>query len=352
MSPHPTRRWILLACLLSLPQIALADVRPVESTLAHELMQLERDVGTVPDETAARLDRIVRDASDAAIAIHRRPRSRDEALAVLQHIQIALAKHNLFQPLRREDWPMRMSTALTPLDVTPEQKRNIVERQASPQWGTYADLDAPFFYVDCDMGAQLFLAVGQRAGWDIRLAEVPDHNFVRWHLPGGETVNWDWTAWSSLSDDAYRSRIAPAYDPRLQAHYVRSFTPEETRAYYRGLVASQIDENSDRIEHILVDALRAFPNHPTLLNNTAWFYATHPGIPASSRDRALPFALAAWSLKWDNANIADTAGCSAAAAEQWGLARQIQTRAVELAPDSEAYRANLQRISKQELCAR
>lgn len=342
----------LAACLLWLPGLAFAQLRSVESTLAHEHLQLEAQLHVVPDEVMARLDRIIRDATDAAVSVHRAPRTREQALSVLVAIQIAMAKHNLVQPLRQKDWPKTLGVALTPLEVTLEDRDRILEEQWSTEWRNYGDSRAPLFYVDCDMGAQIFMAVGERAGWDIRLAEVPLHFFVRWHLPGGETVNWDWTSWRSRDDDTYRLRILPEYDSRLQAHYVRSFTPAESRAYYRGLIASDADRNVELTERVFVESLQAFPSHPGILNNIAWFYATYPDLPPELRERALRFALNAWSLKPDDANVADTAGCSAAASGQWELARSIQERAVALSPGEQTYSSNLRRIEAKQLCAR
>lgn len=345
-------RWILVACMLWLPLVARAQLRPVESTLAHELLQLERDLRTVPDETANRLDRIIRDTTDAAVAVHPNPRTRGEALKVLQAIQVSMAMHNLVQPPLRKDWPQTLGIALTPLDVSPEDRERILMTQESTKWRDYADRKTPLFYVDCDMGAQIFIAVGERAGWNIRLAEVPSHNFVRWHLPSGETVNWDWTSWTSISDDAYRLRVSPKYDSRLQAHYIRSFTSAETRAYYRGLVASKAEHDVERTERVFVESLQDFPSHPVILNNIAWFYATYPSLPYDRRGRALSFALNAWSMNVDDANVADTAGCSAAAAGQWELALAIQARAIALDPGEQSYSINLRRIEQNQLCLR
>lgn len=350
--PSVLIRWVLFACLLWLPELAFAQLRPVESTLAHELVQLERQFRAVPDETTIRLDRIISDATDAAVAVNPDPRTREEALSVLGAIQVAMAKHNLVQPLQEKDWPQTLGIALTPLEITPEEREHILQGQASADWMTYADPSASLFYVDCDMGAQIFMAVGERAGWTIRLAEVPSHNFVRWHLPSGETVNWDWTYWTSYDDDTYRLRISPEYDSRLQAHYIRSFTRAEARAYYRGLIASKADRNVERTELVFVESLQAFPSHPVILNNMAWFYATYPDLPPELRKRALRFALNAWSLKPDDANVTDTAGCSAAAAGQWELAGAIQARAVALSPGVPSYSRNLKRIQENQLCAR
>ena len=93
--PSVLIRRVLIACLLWLPELAFAELRPVESTLAHELLQLERQFRAVPDEATVRLDRIISDATDAADAVNPDPRTMEEALSVFGAIQVVTAKHNL-----------------------------------------------------------------------------------------------------------------------------------------------------------------------------------------------------------------------------------------------------------------
>jgi hypothetical protein len=113
----------------------------------------------------------------------------------------------------------------------------------------YAAPNNPLYYVDCDMGSQLFVALGEMLGWDIRLAEIPKHNFVRWHLSQSEAVNWDWSDCVSRNDDAYRARvpasdeIAPQGRPENQATRSVSASLEGLKAalddpHHRGTTAT------------------------------------------------------------------------------------------------------------------
>jgi len=325
-------------------------VRVAESTLAYELMSLEVKVRHVPSTTVSLLREILEDASSAAAAVNSTPQTRRDALAVLEAIQISLAQHNLVQPPEEKDWPQTMSAALVALALAPEKRREVLEYGTNQRRSKYISPDGALYYVDCDMGAQLFLAVGEMLGWDIRLAEIPRHNFVRWHLSQTEAVNWDWTRWASLSDEDYRASIPPSDDPRLQALYVRSLTPNETRAYYVGLIAGETPQAAEA-EDLFLQAVGSLPNHPLTLNNFAWFYATHPQIALQQRKRALPYALTAWSLRPASSNYADTVACSFAASAEREVALAIEDFAVENAPgQAEGYRANRKLIADGKLC--
>lgn len=328
------------------------QIKPIESTTAYELFTIERGVHKVPDGSEALLRSAIDDATAMAVRIRPRPRTRDDALAVFAAIQLALVRHNFLQPPEEKDWPQTVGDALTPRTFTPTELEAVLSFPVNSVRRPYLDLTKPLYFVDCDMGSQFFLAVGERLGWDIRLVELPQHNFVRWHFSESVKVNWDWVNGRSLDDNVYMSGVSPSDDVRFGMLYMRSLESKEARAYYLGLIGSEASMPSDA-ERLLLEAVTILPNHPLTLNNLAWLYATDPVFAKSKSDKAVRYSLAAWSTRPNHGNFADTAACSIAAAGNKLLATRIEEFAVDHpnnANQRESFRRNLARITAGELC--
>jgi hypothetical protein len=327
--------------------------KPVESTMAIELFTLERAVRQVPPDAEKLLRSAINAATTTALQTHRHPRTREEALAVLEAIQIVFIKHNFVQPPDEKDWPDTIGIALKPLTFKPGelQLQRILSHPNNIRRVKYLDLTKPLYYVDCDMGSQLFMAVGERLGWDVRLVELPQHNFVRWHLSESVKVNWDWTRWGSTDDGDYLGAI-PSEDPRLHALYMRSLEPKEARAYYVGLIGSWASLPKDG-ERLFQEAIVVLPHHPLTLNNFAWLYATNPEFTKDKKDLAVAYSLAAWSMRPYHGNFADTVACSFAASGQKAVAMQIEEFAKKYAKNDsqrESFGNNLKRIEEGRPC--
>ena len=342
-----------IAGATELSSVGKGEIKPIESTTAFQMLELEfavREKIPDKDKTRALLVSAIENATLAA-QTHRMPRTKEEALPILEAIQVALVKHNFIQPLEQKDWPQTLGAALTPRTLTEEEKKRLLLYARNVRRVRFLNLSAPLYFVDCDMGAQFFIAVAERLGWDMRLVEVPLHNFVRWHISENVKVNWDWTRWESSDDAIYGREVPVSEDPRLKALYIRSWNPEEARAFYEGLIGSQAEKPEDG-ERLLQKALLVIPNHPTTLNNLAWLIATRPTLGHKSAI-AVAFSLAAWSMQTDDGNIADTVACAFAADKQKLLAQRIEEFAIAHAYSESqrtAFKKNLELIVKGELC--
>jgi hypothetical protein len=117
---------LFLVLPLLLPGVAAAQAtarKPAELTLAYDLLTLEAKMRRVPPASLSFLRTILEDAAAAAVAVNPNPKNSNEALAVLEAIQVALAKHNLVQPADEKDWPQTMGIALTALVLTSDSRR-------------------------------------------------------------------------------------------------------------------------------------------------------------------------------------------------------------------------------------
>jgi hypothetical protein len=347
-------RLVVALCLLtaSLSPLALqaqGDTGPIESTMAFQLLKLEQSVRQVPSDVDALFRTALADATASALRVKRSPRTKDEAVAVLNAIQVALAKHNFLQPPDEKDWPQTLGIALTQRSLSAAELEEVLRDHNNVERAKHIDRAKPFYFVDCDMGSQFFIAVGERLGWDIRLVEVPRHNFVRWHLSESVRVNWDWTRWGTSEDSSY---LGASEDPRVSALYLRSLDSKEARGYYVGLIGAKATSPRDA-ERLFKEAVAVLPHHPLTLNNFAWFYATTPEFASDKSRLAVSYALAAWSMRPNDANYADTVACAFAAAGEKGVGESIEAFAVEHARNTsqiQSFGSNLELIKAGKLC--
>ena len=74
----------------------------------------------------------------------------------------------------------------------------------------------------------LYIAVGRRLGYPLKLVRAKDHFFARWEEPGGERFNIECTmrGFVRLDDQHFRDRPKPISELALRGgHYLRSLTP-------------------------------------------------------------------------------------------------------------------------------
>jgi tetratricopeptide (TPR) repeat protein len=196
----------------------------------------------------------------------------------------------------------------------------------------------------------LFVAVGERLGWDIRLVAVPHHNFVRWHLSKSEEINWDWTDSGSLPDSQYLRRSEATPHWAEAGVYLVSLARDEMLGYYLGEIGTKVDQTPEGIG-LLERASRLAPKDPSTANNLAWAYAVNPNV--MQNNLAISLALQAWAVDPDDANVIDTVACSFAAGNEFAVAEALEKKAISGARSDKqqaGFKADLDRISSKSRC--
>jgi hypothetical protein len=309
--------------------------RPVEETLAYQLLETERAERTdraVPQAKFDLLRSVLRRATDAGRAQHRWPGSRPEVIEVFDAIQIALAEHNFILPISEDTREYTIGDALEPLRLSREERaRLLAPGSVNGFRARYIDPRKPLYFVDGAIGSLLFISVGQRMGWDIRLVTVPGHSFVRWYGRRFDPVNWDWTAGSPSSNEYYSTRVGRLYREwreRRRYRYLAGLSLDYARANYLFQLARQVSGTEPK-RRLLESAMRADPTHEQVQNSLAWLYATNPDLAATRARQAVAYALSAWASMPDDPSTADTVACAYAARGERSLAVQIERFAIE-----------------------
>jgi hypothetical protein len=345
-------RAILLAVMLVASASRGATPATEPKTMADELLALERTVRDVPASSESLLSQVQSAAFRALGNNPKAPTTPDEAIAISIKISTALAKANFLQPSQRKDWVSTLGQAFTPHTLPPAELEEVLAFPGNAKRAPFLDRSKPIYFVDCDIGSLLIISVARRFGWDARLVEVPDHLFVRWHLPDGRTVNWDWTHWSSQDDRFYLPDTPVYQELRRRGIYLRSFEPAEGRAHYIGLIGYKAKTPSAG-KPLLERALRDGAKDPTTYNNAAWIYVIQNDAAKANSDLAVMRALTAWSAVPDHGNTVDTVACAFAKRGDQTLALALEDYAAahtESAADREAIQKNRERMAKGALC--
>jgi regulator of sirC expression with transglutaminase-like and TPR domain len=115
----------------------------------------------------------------------------------------------------------------------------------------------------------LYIAIGRRLGYPLKLVETKQHLFVRWEEPGGQRFNIEATSAGLVArdDDHYRSWPEPITETEIQkGYFLRSLRPREEMAVFLDERARCLRDNlrlAEAIEsHFL--AAKLAPKHPNI----------------------------------------------------------------------------------------
>ncbi|HEU0134360.1 MAG TPA: hypothetical protein VFR28_06020, partial [Allosphingosinicella sp.] len=198
-----------------------------EQTLAFEMLRIEQGTHSIPPQSEALLKRVLADGYRAGGG--KVPATGTAFVAFAERVAISMARNNLLQPAPNDGEPNSLGTGLTPLPATAAEVQAALDETYNEPRLAYLDQSKPLYLVDCDMGAMLLMSVAQMTGFELSLVEVPEHNFVRWHGPGSERVNWDWTFWASKQDDFYAVKYNIPTAQLVRKAFLQSQTEAESR---------------------------------------------------------------------------------------------------------------------------
>jgi hypothetical protein len=323
----------------------------MEDTIAFELFRLEARAHQLPPEAETRLRSLLRDSLAALGPDPRPPQSADEFLIFAEKVSISLAAHNDIQPVDSADWVASLGEALRPIPADhPRLARNLDDR-ANRERRKHAKPNEPFHFLDCDIASLLLISVAQMVGFDLKLVEVPRHNFVRWSGGSGGYANWDWSYWGTHGNEYYAGNMARAEVEGNRGRWLGSQSAAQSRGYFIGVLAAVVRDPEQRLE-LVRRAVQGAPNNPITAETGAWVFATTEGVNGQERRSAVAFALTALAAEPDNAGYNLTAACAFAVAGSAEVGAALQERAASLqsSADTDNFRVNLERMRRGEIC--
>lgn len=342
---------LLLLVLLPAAPATQAAVVPLEQTLAYRMLQRERAVRKVPDSAEPLLRKVLSGAMAVLGPDPAPPATPAEFRAFAEKVSIVLAAHNFVQPASTKDWPDTVGEALAPLPRTDPRVDSSL-RADQPARLSHVKPVGPFYFVDCDIGAMLIISAAQMVGFEVAMVEVPGHNFLRWESPSGATAGWDWTYWRSPDEAGLASRLQRTLVTRKV--FLESQTLKESEAYFKSVLAGQIDDRRARLA-LRREAAAEFPNNRVVAYAVARTFALMPEASPAERREALAYSLLALSMEGNgnSASLADrmmTVACAYAANGEPALARAFVQRARTTADIDEGYGGSIAALRADRPC--
>jgi hypothetical protein len=291
---------------------------PIHRGIGFDILALESEACFVPDESLRLLDDVV------AAVIKRVPKPDRplDAKATIDHVlSISRATGDV---LAEKGFGLSIPTetlgdALHFRNAVSEPSRHIF---------------------DCDTGSMILMTVADFYSLSASLVEITlssgsGHNFVRWTVTDGTTVDWDVNGRGPC--------ITPSNLPKFQGI---AQTREQTTAYVLAIRAS-IWQSRNMFQHAVDDyrqSIKLSPGHPIAANNFAWMIATkeYPER-VTFKEEALAAANKAVSIH-RTSNHLDTLACVYAYVGDFARAGEIESEALAAAPSNAMYAARVQQF--------
>lgn len=332
------------------PEPQVAPV-PLEQTLAYRMLQRERSVREVPASAEPLLRDVLSDAVAALGPDPSPPATAEEFRAFGEKVSTVLAAHNFIQPASPEYWPDTLGEAFAPLGREDARVASSLKADR-PARLRHMTSQGPVYFVDCDIGAMLIISVAQMVGFEVAMVEVPGHNFLRWRSPSGAEASWDWTYWRTPDEPRQASRLQKALLTRNV--FLASQTLKETEAYFKSVLAGQIDDQAAKLA-LRREAASVFPNNRVVAYGASRTFALSPAASPAERKDALGYSLLALSMEGNGSarNVADrmmAVACAYAANREPDLAKAFVARARTLADIDEDHAGSLAAIRAGRTC--
>lgn len=341
---------LLLLLAPATPPTGAAPI-PIERTLAFRMLQREQAVRAIPPSAEPLLRSVAAEAMAALGPDPAPPATADEFKAFAEKVSIVLAAHNFIQPASVEDWPDTLGEAFAPLPRNDPRVASSLTADR-PARLRHVKPDGPIYFVDCDIGAMLIVSVAQMVGFEVAMVEVPGHNFLRWKSPSGATAAWDWTYWRTPDEAGRASRLQRSLLARDV--FLASQTLKETEAYFKSVLAGQIDDRAAKLA-LRREAAAEFPNNRVVAYGVARTFALTPEASPAERREALAYGLLALSMEGNGnpESVADrmmAVACAYAANGEPALAKAFVQRGRTLADIDEGYGGSIAAIRGDRTC--
>jgi tetratricopeptide (TPR) repeat protein len=310
------------------PAPVAADDAPRRKTVAHDLLEIEKPLGTVTPPMTDLLDSLIESARKqlgVRPAADNLSAQRTYALASLRRIDELLTATN-FVYAPHDHMATSLSDALTPRPLSGNLLNQVLWHSGNARRSAQisARRNQNFYLADCDTVSFLYVAIGEALDLPIAMVEVHSHNFVRWYLSDREYYNWETVYARTRTDrDFIRDYRVPQAAIDNGACLSR-MTRDHVLGYGRCITAAGLEakDNHAAAQEQYRLALKVYNKSPLPWNNLAWSLTTCPDPRLRDGKEAVRLATEAVT-RYSTANSLDTLAC--AHAEGGDFDKAVQT---------------------------
>ncbi len=204
-----------------------------------------------------------------------------------------------------------------------------------------------YYGIDCDLGAFLYLSIGEMLKLPLYVVEVPGHNFIRWQFPDKTYINWDNNSGKSYSDDAFRQgdtpTISKSFTPKEERlnHFLTNLSQNDITGYYLSIIAIELSHQGrySETEQLYLQAIAYRPYDALSSNNLSWMYVTVAQFKnAEIYQKAYKLSVKVDSLAPKEIEYRDTYSCACAAIGKFNEAIIIEKKARNKVKRIEGYK--------------
>lgn len=335
-----------------------ATYQPKYHTLAHRLLDAEQAVSQVNLGMYANLDTLLDEAKASLKPLPadlNSEEARQFAVAALHTMDCILLRHGFVYPgrgavqLLRDGLEPTFYKNFSHLNEVYRKSHNVRRR-----FFVNARAYGPFYVVDCDLAAFLFFAMAEVMGYPLKLAEVPNHIFVRWHFSANEFINYE-TMDGVVVDDRYYQQEWEIPQPLVhQGGVLQSMSEHEALAYHTAAVAEawSWQQQYEPMLQGYLQALAQDGTRPFAAHNLAWYFMAVPTADTQQGAQAIKYAQ--WAVTvFPSADNLDTLACAYAFAQDFTQA--LKTISLAERQGYSPFAANLsghrQRFNQKQTCA-
>lgn len=294
-------------------------------TVAHRVLDMEAPLGHVTPEMYSFIDGLVDKARIKVKGVD--TSDRRQAIAALEAIETVLREANIVYP--SWGYVATLGEALTPHRLDSEGVRRLANtfENSSRKEQVLKNAAGVFYVGDCDTMSYLYLGIADALNLPLVFVEIPagevrtiGHNYLRWSLPGGKSINWD------PMTGALRSGTD------VDAYVISSLQFE---GYVTSIIAdgwSRLGAMRRAVAGYRKALVLGYTRNPYLLNELAWLVAVSPIPDVRAPQDAVRFAEMAWRLM-PTPDIRDTLATACASAGDFARAVREQQAAVNAAPE-------------------
>ncbi len=285
-----TVQWTYTKVLLSFICLAITchgqQIKPPWETITYTLIANDADLlGNNQDEVQRCMDfmstaanRVTSHYSNQQIQLA----DKQTAIGILRTIDSVFSEYGFLFYTKQDDIQFDYLT-LAFRNNFPAENYRIYNWERQSYWSSVNGDKCHL--IDCDLYCFIYFGIAEMLSLPIKIVELPRHNFIRWKLPSGESINWE------VIEGKYHPQVntlscyyhLAEMDNSSRNNYLIDWTNNDVLSYYYTLRASTFDynptyKNPIKAKRDYEKAIKLSSSRPYAFNNYVWMFVVYDDL--------------------------------------------------------------------------